>query len=228
MSTHILVGIDRDGTINYDDEGYYGKDDDWKERFRFCPGVIEGLKLLSDDPNIVIAVLTDQVGIAKGVLTCERVEEVNRYIDNQLRENGINIQSWQYNPFSLQEKADYWIKKGVATINYQYIVSNSDPRRRLIKPGIGLLERAAEELDLNLTDQRVYVVGNRLSDVLTGINAGGVGILVNNPQVKTRGLIRNSVSAIDELLKKPIYKGRVYMVTDMIQAAGIIQETSLK
>lgn len=73
-----LVGLDRDDTLTYDDPGgYFGKDPGWENRIVFYPTVIEGLKLLKQEPRIKIVVATNQAGVAKGWLTEQRVQEVN-------------------------------------------------------------------------------------------------------------------------------------------------------
>lgn len=220
--SRILVGIDRDNTINYDEKGYFGSKDDWMEQFRFCPGAVKGLEMLSQYPNIANVVLTNQVGIAKGVLTCERVEEINKYINGLLSQSGVFIDSWQYNPFCLDDEAKSWEKRGVTTVNYTFVLDKSDPRTSWMKPGIGLLEKAAAELGLKLESQKIYVVGDRSSDVLTGVNAGGIGILVNNPEVERGTSIYDSIKEIEEKSGQPQYNGRIYVVKNLVEAAEII------
>jgi histidinol phosphatase-like enzyme len=50
----ILAGIDRDGTINWDYDGFFGKESDWREKLNIYPGVVEAIKLLNQNIKIVI------------------------------------------------------------------------------------------------------------------------------------------------------------------------------
>jgi len=222
MTYKILVGVDRDNTINQDRKAYFGCEDNWRDEFEFVPGAVEGLRKLSENPDIAIAVLTNQVGIAKGVLTEARVQEMHKYMDSLLREQGVQIDSWQYNSYTIPRGAQRWEEKGVTTVNYDYIVEESDPRRTLIKPDFGLLRKASEELGLDLDVLSLYVVGDRSDDVLTGINAGGVGILVNNPEIVRGSSSFDKTGKVEDMLEDPEYAFRVYIVDNMVEAAQII------
>ena len=43
----ILVCLDRDGTINKDENYFLGSTEDWKSKVKFLPGVVKGIKLLN-------------------------------------------------------------------------------------------------------------------------------------------------------------------------------------
>ena len=222
MKYKILVGVDRDNTINHDEKAYFGCEDNWKDEFKFVPDSVEGLRKLSENSDIAIAVISNQVGIAKGVLTEERVQEMHQYMDDLLKEQGVYVNSWHYAPFTLPSGVKRWESKGVTTVNRDYIVEESDPRSRLIKPGYGMLEQAAERLGIELKDISLYVLGDRSSDVITGINAGGSGILVNNPAIIRGASSYDKTSKIEAMIQDPEYSGRVHIVWNLVEAADIV------
>ena len=222
MTYEILIGIDRDNTINFDEEAYFGSKANWKEDLRFCPGALDGLRKLSEQPNIALAVLTSQVGIAKGVLTPERVEEVNHTMDQLLRQEGGNIDSWQYCPFVNRSGAERWEKRDIQGLNYDFVLEDGDARSNLKKPGDGLLRLAAQEFGIDYDSISKFVVGDRSSDALCGYNAGGVGILINNPGVGRGPSSFDKTGKIESMLDKPENEGKLYIVSNLVEAAEII------
>ncbi|MBT6519797.1 HAD-IIIA family hydrolase [Candidatus Woesearchaeota archaeon] len=224
MTYKILAGVDRDNTINHDEKAYFGSEDNWKAELKFCSGAIEGLRKLSENPDIAIAVLTSQVGIAKGVLTIEQVEEVNETMDRLLREQGVNVDSWQYSPFVNRKGAKRWEERDITTLNYDFVLEEGDEKLNLLKPQDGLLRRAAKELNIEYDSVQKYVLGDRSSDALCGINSGGVGILVNNPSVGRGTSSFYKTDKIETMVNDPEYDGRIYIVSDLIEAARIILE----
>lgn len=85
MGKNKIIFLDRDGTINVD-YGYVFK----KEKLEFIPGVIEGLKILSDYDYKFI-VITNQSGIGRGYYTLDQYFEFNNYMIEKLKENNISI-----------------------------------------------------------------------------------------------------------------------------------------
>jgi histidinol-phosphate phosphatase family protein len=221
MTYKKIVGVDRDNTINHDEKAYFGSEDSWRNELRFCPGAVDGLRKLSENPNIAIAVLTAQVGIAKGVLTKERVEEVNATMDQLLKEQGVTVDSWQYCPFVDRNGAQRWEKKGI-TPNYNFVLGEKDGRLSLMKPQDGLLRRAAQELGIDYDSVQKYVVGDRSSDAMCGINSGGIGILINNPAVGRGSSSFDKTGKIEAMVEDLMYKGRVHIVSDLVEAARIV------
>ncbi len=179
MVKQVLVGIDRDGTINKDEEGFFGKNEDWKEKFEFCYKVVEGLRLLNKCEQIKTAVITNASGIPWKHYTFERSKEINNYIRELLSKDSAGIDNWQINPYYSKSYAKM---KGIPNYeNNEWVLEDDDERMNLRKPNIGMLKKAAQEMDLELSDfDKIYVIGDRLVDVETGINAKGKSILVSN------------------------------------------------
>ena len=80
---NILVCLDRDGTLIYDNKCNLGSQSDWKKKVKILPGVIKGIKELNKIPNIKIYMTTNQPGVAVKefkLLTLKRAHEVCRYV----------------------------------------------------------------------------------------------------------------------------------------------------
>lgn len=200
----ILVGLDRDGTINYD-TGYFGKDDSWEEKLKIYSGVIEGIKNLNQNPLIKIIVATNQAGVARGYYDCERIEEINNYIDEIFKSNKALVEGWYYCPFVSKEYAK---EKNIPSENNW--VRETDMR----KPGIGMLKKACNNLGLNLEDLKVYFIGDKKSDVETGLNCNGKGILIPN-----KG-IGSDFKKVEEMRKN--YPKRVFIAPNFLEACRIV------
>ncbi len=64
MAKPILIGVNRDGTINFD-PGYFGRDENWKRQIIIHKGVVEGIQLLNTNNLVKIIVATNQNGVAR-------------------------------------------------------------------------------------------------------------------------------------------------------------------
>lgn len=199
----MLIGIDRDNTL-VNDPGYLGKDDNWKEQIKILSEIEEGLKVLRK-LNCKIIIATNQAGVARGFYGVERVKEVNSEIARVLKEKGIEFDGWYFSPFVDSAYAER------RELDNEWVQDNG-----MRKPGIGMLEIASKELDINLKDGVVFV-GDRALDVLTGINAGGYGIFVPNKLT-----IDEEKEKVDEVKKK--YGDRVYVASGFLDACRWISQ----
>ncbi len=179
MVRRVLVGIDRDGTINKD-SGFFGSSENWKDELEIHEGVVEGIKLLNECEGLKIVVATDQgSGVSRGIYDLNRINKVNKEIWSVLVEKGIKIDSWQS---GLYVGYDYAKKHKIENyLENKWVVAMDDVRLRDRKPGIGMLEKGCKEIGCLLSDfDKIYYIGDRIRDVETGVNAGGKGILVYN------------------------------------------------
>lgn len=167
---HHAVFLDRDGTINYD-TGYVKNPDDVK----ILDGVSGGIRKLKHDFGFKIVVISNQAGIAKGLMSAQDVENVNRKIDFLLMKEGAEIDRYYYCP----HHPDY----------------SSEEDSRCRKPSPLMIIKAAEEMDLDLT--RSYMVGDREADVLCGLNAGVKSILLKSD------IYGDQLTALHNQNKKP-------------------------
>jgi len=137
---NIAVFLDRDGTIIYD--RHYIKD---HELVELIPGVIKGLKLFKKYGYLLIMV-SNQSGIARGLITKEEVIAVNSRLDEILHKENVYLDGSYYCPHGPDD--------------------NCDCR----KPAIGMALKAKEDFNLDLSN--CYMIGDKESDIEFGCNFG--------------------------------------------------------
>ncbi len=147
------VFLDRDGTIN-EEMGYINHLD----RFIILPKVGEAIKLLNTH-NFRVIVTSNQAGVAMGYFPEGFVKELHRYLKDRLAKEGAYLDAIYYCPHHPRAK--------VASYRMDC------PFR---KPRIGMILKAKEEFDLDLS--KCYVVGDKFTDIEFANNAGLKGILV--------------------------------------------------
>ena len=145
--------LDRDGTINEDVE--FLRD---PGEVRLLPGAAEGVALLKQAGFLAI-VVSNQSGVARGLLSEERLGAIHREIQSQLRAAGTSLDAFYYCPH---------LPEGSVA---RYAV-RCDCR----KPEAGLLFRAAREWRVDLA--RSVMIGDSERDVLAGRQAGCAAALI--------------------------------------------------
>ncbi len=148
------IFLDRDGTVNVGIPRIQRVDS--IEKVELLPKVIEGLSLLAE-LDYVVFFITNQAGIAEGLMSRADFDEINNEVLKQIESSGIHI------------KETYVCPHGES--------SNCDCR----KPKPQLLQNAATKYDIDLANS--WMVGDRLSDINTGINAGTKTILVQTGSI---------------------------------------------
>jgi len=152
----VAVFLDRDGTL-IDDVPYLSD----PAKVRLLPEVPEALRLLASAGYRLI-VVTNQSGIGRGYYTEHDMHRVNDEMIRQMSESGLYLDGLYYCPVAPGSGG----RSG-----------GEDPRR---KPGPGMLLEAAQDLHLDLA--RSWMVGDMISDVQAGENAGCQGsILLRRP-----------------------------------------------
>ncbi|MFI5236332.1 MAG: D-glycero-alpha-D-manno-heptose-1,7-bisphosphate 7-phosphatase [Ignavibacteriales bacterium] len=147
---NLAIFLDRDGTLN-EDPGYIS---DPKKVVLF-PETGDALALLKKYGFILI-VISNQSGIARGLMTTEDVEAVNQKINILLSEFKVKIDAFYFCP----AHPDFSNEK--------------DCECR--KPSPKLIYEAASEFNVDL--QKSYFIGDSVADVQCGKNAGIKTILV--------------------------------------------------
>jgi histidinol-phosphate phosphatase family protein len=150
------VFLDRDGTLI--EHVPYLSD---PALVRLLPGAAEALKRLRR-AGFTLVLVTNQSAIGRGMLTRERLQEIHGELFRQLAACGATIDRIYYCP-------------DAPVGEDRTVVENSDR-----KPGPGMLLRAASDLNLELG--ACWMVGDLISDVLAGLNAGCRSILVQSGQ----------------------------------------------
>ena len=153
MTGQPAVFLDRDGTIN-EQMGYINH----ISRFVLLPGVGRAIRRLNEQ-NIPVVVVTNQSGLARGYFPVSLLAEVHQQMEEQLAAEGAHIDGLYICPHHPEAKEEKYRKA-------------CDCR----KPKIGLLKKAAADLQLDL--KQSFMVGDRWSDLKCGAAAGATSILV--------------------------------------------------
>ncbi|MBI3255650.1 MAG: HAD family hydrolase [Candidatus Andersenbacteria bacterium] len=90
--------LDRDGTINVD-HGYVFE----IERWEWCEGAIEGMKILAD-AGYALAVVTNQSAIADGRYTAADMAKLHDFMKAELHRHGVTIAAIGFCPHGRDTK----------------------------------------------------------------------------------------------------------------------------
>jgi len=150
---HRAVFLDRDGTI-CEEVGYLNS----IHQMRLIPQAGEAVKLLNQK-GFKVVVITNQSGVARGYFPESILKEVHGEMIRLLREEGAYLDAIYYCPHHPSEGFPPYIQECHCR-----------------KPAIGLLLKAAEDLDLDLSS--CYMIGDHISDVECGQRIGGKTILL--------------------------------------------------
>ena len=146
--------LDRDGTI-IEDPGYLGD----PEGIRFIPGASDALRALQR-AGYRLVLVTNQAGVARGLLTETDVHRVNERLTALLAEAGVHLDGIYYCPHHPEYGPPEYRR-------------DCDCR----KPKPGLIHRAIR--DLGLDPSRSVVIGDHVTDAaLAQAFAGMVGIML--------------------------------------------------
>ena len=171
--------LDRDGTL-IEDANYLATPD----KVRLLPGAADAVRRLNERQVLVI-VITNQSGIAQGLLTEAQYVATRDRLDQLMRTNGAHIEATFHCP------------------HYPAISGPCECR----KPGTLLYRQAAEQFGLDL--RRSLFVGDRDRDIAPGLSFGGFARLVPSGSTpgdelhgaRARGLVAASLDeAISEFL----------------------------
>lgn len=143
------IFLDRDATVTVGVPKYDRVDS--LDKVELLPNSLKALEELSKLPYAVFFV-TNQAGITEGRITLDDFHAINDKILRLIEPSGIKITQTYFCPHAVDEGCD------------------------CRKPGPKLLFDAAREHDIELKDS--YMIGDRVSDVQAGINAGTKTILV--------------------------------------------------
>ncbi|WP_165073809.1 D-glycero-alpha-D-manno-heptose-1,7-bisphosphate 7-phosphatase [Paludisphaera rhizosphaerae] len=155
---------------------------------RILPGAAKALTALRR-AGFALVLATNQSAVGRGMITEARLQEIHDELERRLAVDGAGLDAIYHCPHAPRSTDR-------TTIEH--------PDR---KPAPGMLLRAAEELRLNLAAS--WMVGDLISDVLAGLNAGCRSILVG------------SKSTLDDL-PTPVAAGRVFAAADLAAAADLI------
>jgi D-glycero-D-manno-heptose 1,7-bisphosphate phosphatase len=185
------VFLDRDNTV-MEDPGYIGD----PKVVKLLPGVELALKSLSQC-GYKLVVVTNQSGIARGLLTEQTLDKIHAELRRQLSQRGAHLDAIYYCPFHPEGTIEEYAKE-------------SDLR----KPQPGMLQLGAKELDIDLSQS--WMVGDSARDIEAGQRAGCKTIRVrsradhhatpgleDDEAVQADYTVRNLVDAARVILRSP-------------------------
>jgi D-glycero-D-manno-heptose 1,7-bisphosphate phosphatase len=170
------VFLDRDGTVI--EERSYPAHPSQVRLLAGVPAAVERLRRA----GFACVVVTNQSGVGRGILTEAQMHAVNEEMHRQLRVGGTQLDGLYFCTFA---------PAGADKTAIEH------PDR---KPGPGMLLQAARELDLDLAAS--WVVGDSISDVLAGRNAGCRGqvlVRTGHDLAEALAFLGNDVVVVNDL-----------------------------
>ena len=164
--------LDRDGVINIEKNYLYKISE-----FEFIDGIFDVCRYFQK-LDYFIVVITNQAGIARGLYTEDDFIKLNNWMIGEFKSNNINITKVYYCPHHPEFGVECECRK----------------------PRPGMILRAKAEIGIDL--QNSILVGDKISDVEAGINAGvGRNYLITTASSIKESIYFNKISNIKELVK---------------------------
>lgn len=154
--SHRAVFLDRDNTI-IADPGYISH----PSQLSLLPGAAHALALLRQ-MGYLLVVVTNQSGVARGILTERELETIHQRLRALLADEGLDLDAIYYCPHHPEGTVEEYARES-----------------SLRKPSPGMLLLAAEELDIDR--MRSWMIGDSYRDIAAGHRAGCRTILIEAP-----------------------------------------------
>lgn len=148
------------------------------DKFHFIDGVIEAMQELKK-MGFMLVITTNQSGIARNIFTEEQFHTLTEWMDWSLQDRGVDLDGVYYCP-------------------HDPLIDNCECR----KPSPGMIQTAAKELKIDIANS--YMVGDRVSDLLSGKKAGvKKTVLVKTGDTITEDALEQADLIIDSLADLP-------------------------
>ena len=154
-----VLFLDRDGTNNRDLGTYVSS----REEFVLIDRADEAIAV-ARAAGFRIVIITNQAGIARGIVTAEQVEDLNRYLNELLSMKDAFFDRCYYCP----SHPDY------PHPEYDRFIECRKPSPRMVEQAIADFRKEGIEVDMAGS----FFVGDKLVDVECGLRAGLRPILV--------------------------------------------------
>jgi D-glycero-D-manno-heptose 1,7-bisphosphate phosphatase len=166
--------LDRDGTLNVRpaEHEYVANPSD----FVWLPGAREAMARLHG-AGYVLAVVSNQRGVARGLVPMSALRDIERRIQRDLAGFGCRVEA------------------------FRYCVHDLDDECECRKPRPGMLRELALDLDLALADS--WMIGDTESDVAAGRAAGCRTVLVGSPSASVADLVAPSLDQASRKIVEP-------------------------
>lgn len=150
------------------------------EQFEFHTGVPEGLKTLKE-AGFHLVLITNQSGIGRGLVQVENLAAIHEKMQNLLKIHNVQLDKIYFCPHK------------------------PDDDCTCRKPSPEMILRAIKEADLNARDS--FMIGDKLSDVEAGLNAGVTSILIS-PSLDRKfsgKIVKSFAEAVNWILERTKY-----------------------
>lgn len=166
------IFLDRDGTVNIGVPTYERVDS--LDKVQLLPNTLEALKLLAD-LDYSVFFITNQAGLAEGLINQRQFDKINNKVLELVTPTGIKVIKTYVCPHGEND--------------------NCECR----KPKPKLLLNAAAEYEIELS--KSWMIGDRASDVMTGVNAGTKTILVKTgvPSVESEKALYTATDLLEAI-----------------------------
>jgi len=164
------VFIDRDGTINKD-VGY----PDSFSVIEIYPYSFEAIRKINEI-GLLAVIITNQSGVGRGLIVEKNLHDIHRKLRDSFAERNVHFDGIYYCP--------------------HYLLSSTPQYRKdchCRKPNPGMALQAAEDLKIDMKNS--YMIGDKVEDILFGLNIQAKSILVltgygqeSLPKLKKRGI----------------------------------------
>ena len=188
-----------------------GRQKNWKSLIKILPKVLRGLKKLKKNiPEAKIYFITNQPGVAIKefpLLTEKKAKEVCEFILKKFEREGFKFNGYE---ICMRASPEYVKrKKGKYTFNKKLVGNFS-----CFKPKPGMINNILKKENLKKSYTKIYVLGDRSSDVKTGLNSKGFGVLIPSkarPEEKDKAkklksknkyISRNFLDAVKFIIKR--------------------------
>ncbi len=154
-----VLFLDRDGTINRDIGTYVTS----KEQFQLIDGAGEAIAL-AKQAGFEIVIITNQAGIAKGIVTSEQVEDMHLYLNELLADSDTSYDRIYYCP-----------------THPDYPHPEYDSFAWCRKPETGMVDRAVADYlssGVEVATSQSFFIGDKTVDIECGLRAGLRTVLV--------------------------------------------------
>jgi D,D-heptose 1,7-bisphosphate phosphatase len=181
------VFLDRDGTLN-EDSGYLGD----PGKVKLLPFVGEILSRLKNEFNYFLFVISNQSGIARGLISAKQVDQVNEKINILLKEFNVSIDKFYYCPF-----------------HPDFSTAEECSCR---KPATEMVEKAVEEFEIDLS--KSFFIGDSAADIECGMSAGVKTILVKTGYGKETLYMLQKENKIPNFVAENFFDVGNFIITD--------------
>ena len=193
MNNIKAIFLDRDGVVNelvyFPEQGII--DSPFvADQFRLCPGVPDAVKHFQNAGYKVI-IASNQPGVAKGHMPFKNFKQICDTMKARLSEKGVSLDG------------EYYCLHHPEAIVAQYRI---DCECRKPKPG--LILKAAKDMDIDISSS--WFIGDNLSDIKAGKNAGCHTLLLGKMRCELCDLMYN------EGIKPDVIKLNILEAADYI------------